>query len=146
MKVSKHTENISFVFYIILYNCFSFYWQLLVYYGQKISALKVVLPSYLSFEKKLFFLSIFQSFKNWVSKVKLEKSQKCSKCFQCKICNTLLTYCGKIVQFNKDFRTDGTHMSQKLISVFIKKLLKNTTLCGNSNACVSIRKTNIYYT
>ena len=120
MKVSKHFENISFLFYIILYNCFSFSWQLLVYYGQKISAFEVVLPSYLSLYKNCVFFSIFQSFKNWVSKAKLRKCQKCSKYFQCKICNTHLRYCGKIVQFSKDFRADGAHNSQKFIIIFIK--------------------------
>ena len=87
------------------------------------------------------------------------KCQKCSKYFKCKICNTHLRYCAKRVQFSKYFRADGAHISQKFIIIFIKKLLENTTLCGNSNVwcminkwknnflnCVSVRKKNIYYT
>ena len=78
----------------------------------------------------MLFLPLFETFKNWVSKGKLGKCQKCTKCFQWRICNTQLRHCGK-----KSAKILGymMHISQKFIIIFIKNLLKNTIMCGNSN-------------
>ena len=97
MKANKHLENISFLFYIMLYNWFS---------------------------------TIFQPCKQ----KKLGKCQKCSEYFQCKIVNAPLSHCGKKVQFSKEFRADGAHISKIYNYFYIKNLVKTTTLCGNSNA------------
>ena len=134
MKVSNHLENISFLLYIILYNFFSFSVNYQNIMARELLHLRWYCQVLCHCKKFVFSLSIFQFFKNWVSKEKLKKSQKCSKYFQCEICNTHLRYCGKTVQFSKDFRADGEHIPQKFIIIFIKNLLKNTTLCGNSNA------------
>ena len=133
MKVSKHLEKILFLFYIILYNCFFFSDNYQYFMAKKSLPLRQYCQVIFRSKKVVFFLSIFQNFKNWVSKAKSGKCQKCSKYFQCKICNTHLRYCGKIVQFSKDFRADVVHISQKYLIIFIKYLLKNTTLCGMIN-------------
>ena len=88
------------------------------------------LPLTLSFalKKLYFFFQFSKKYKNWVSKEKLGKCQKCSKYFQYKICNTHMRHCRKKVQLSEDFRTDGAHISQKFIIIFIKKLLKSTAL------------------
>ena len=133
MKVSNHLENILFLLYIILYNFFSFRDNYQYIMARKLLHLRWYCQILFHSKKFVFSLSIFQIFKNWVSKEKLKKSQKCSKYFQCKIRNTHLRYCGKTVQFSKDFRADSGHKSQKFIVIFIKNLLKNTSLCSNSN-------------
>ena len=61
-------------------------------------------------KKAVFFLPIFQNFKNWASKGKLGKYQKCSEYLHSNICKTHLRHCGKKVQFSRDFRIDGAHI------------------------------------
>ena len=75
----------------------------------------------------MFFLPIFQNFKNWVSKAKLSNWKKCSNFFQCRICNTHLKIVAKKSNLAK-ILGQMVRISKKMLILFIKILLKNTTL------------------
>ena len=77
-----------------------------------------------------FFLTIFQNFKNWVNKAKLEK---CQNVFSVEYSAPIQ----EIVALKYNLAKILRHLVlifKKIVIIFTSNLLKNTAQCGNINA------------